>query len=274
MTIGGLIVLTAACMISEQDPVGETEDRMLAATLVILRRAVASASAVGTSGPQDKWEVLLGQNCVKNWLRSTKDHSVIMRYPGEWKFPGGVLEDCDDCLADTATRELREEFLGLTVPNADISMYLVNRKLTKSIKGKRFLMYNYVAMEDDNAWISETDIANTINGNLRRRIHTFNEMLSNGSYWDLSDEEKSLVSPELVMVKWMPLSEAVQVMGSSLDESLTCLNDFQRDEFIKYDINSRDPMFQSMVTLMEIEKLGSYENFRAHDIIMRASNEL
>ena len=46
---------------------------MDAATLVMLRLR------------SSKWQVLLGQNEVKNWLRSTESQTVVMRYPGEWK---------------------------------------------------------------------------------------------------------------------------------------------------------------------------------------------
>jgi hypothetical protein len=35
------------------------------------------------------WEVLLGQNEVINWLRSEPGKPRTMRYPGEWKLPGG-----------------------------------------------------------------------------------------------------------------------------------------------------------------------------------------
>jgi hypothetical protein len=46
---------------------------MNAATLVMLRLRMSN------------WQVLLGQNEVKNWIRSTPSQNVIMRYPGEWK---------------------------------------------------------------------------------------------------------------------------------------------------------------------------------------------
>ncbi|CAN0388729.1 unnamed protein product [Ectocarpus fasciculatus] len=254
-------------MHSEEDPL------MQAATVVILRRTLAKATTVKAGAPTSGWDVLLGQNCVKNWLRSTPGNDVIMRYPGEWKFPGGVIEDSDASLDQTATRELREEFLGVTAADSDISLFLVNKKLTKPIKGKRYLMHNYIAMEDDNAWISESDIESEINSNLQKRFDKFNAMLADGSYWKLNVTEKSLVSPELSTVQWMPLDDAIYAMGSSLDDRLICVNDWQRIEFEKYNIHARDPMFQSMVTLLEVQKLGSYEKIRSQDDVMRASNE-
>jgi hypothetical protein len=36
--------------------------------------------------------VLLGQNECINYLKSTISTNIIMRYPGEYKFPGGVVE--------------------------------------------------------------------------------------------------------------------------------------------------------------------------------------
>lgn len=45
-----------------------------AATVICLRRT-----------KEDSWEVLLGQNVVKNWLRSSEDRDVIMRYTFEFE---------------------------------------------------------------------------------------------------------------------------------------------------------------------------------------------
>lgn len=232
-------------------------ETMNAATVVILRRCVASTTS--------QWEVLLGQNVVKNWLRSTKDNTVIMRYPGEWKFPGGVVEPQDPSLKSAAIRELNEEFLGLDLNDTDLSLFLVNKKLTKPIKGRRYVMHNFVAMEVDNPWITNRDIKQIINDKLHHRTRTFERCIKDYSFWELDDIEKSNMSPELVCVDWHPLHEAISLMGSSLNDRLVCVNDWQRQEFEKYGINQRDPMFQSMVTLMEIEELRTYENIIARD---------
>lgn len=258
------------------DSEGEDVELMQAATVIILRRATAPAAALTATSSaavkksrRDTWEVLLGQNCVKNWLRSSPDKDVIMRYPGEWKFPGGVLEPADRSMEQTATRELREEFIGIDAPDSDISLYLVNRKLTKPIKGKRYLMHNFVAMEDDNPWITATDILQIVNTNLQKRVNEFNKKLEDGSFWSLNSEERSEYSPEIAQVQWLSLSDAVHVMGSSLDDRLTIVNEYQRLEFEKYGIEARDPMFQSMVTLLEIEKLETFERIKAQDEVMR-----
>ena len=92
---------------------------MTAATVVCLRRC------------SSKWQVLLGQNEVKNWLRSSISSTVLMRYPGEWKFPGGVVElDKDNSLSNTAIRELNEEFIGLHVNSDNCKLRLLNIKTT------------------------------------------------------------------------------------------------------------------------------------------------
>ena len=244
----------------------DTLEFMNAATISLLRH-------VATGPTSSRLEVLLGQNCVKNWLRSTIDKEVIMRYPGEWKIPGGAVDSCDTSIEETATRELREEYIGVTASDPEISLHLINKKLTKPIKGRQYLMHNFVAMEDDNPWITATDLASTINQNLQNRFGKFNQRIEDGSYWSLSDEDKSQLSPELVRVEWMPIDIAIEQMGSSLDDRLICVNTYQRSEFEKYNIHARDPMFQSMVTLMDIKKLGTLEAMKVQDTIMRTSNE-
>lgn len=263
-------------MNSYPDEGEEAVELMQAATIIILRHARSSGGNSGATGKG--LEVLLGQNMVKNWLRSTPDKTVIMRYPGEWKFPGGVVERTDNSLEQTAIRELREEFIGVApiheVKDSDISLYMVNKKLTRPVKGKRYAMHNFVAIEDDNPWITANDIASTINENLQTRMSTFNSQIEDGSFWQLDSETKAFVSPELVAVQWMSLPMAISRMESSLNETgkLSCVNEWQRDEFKKYDIRRRDPMYQSMVTLMEIQQLGSLENFRAQDASIKSSS--
>ena len=55
------------------------------------------------------WEVLMGQGEVQNWMRSRPGHQVPMRYAGEWKFAGGVV-DPGETPQQAAVRELGEEF--------------------------------------------------------------------------------------------------------------------------------------------------------------------
>ena len=63
--------------------------------------------------------MLLGQNQVVNWVRSTPTSLATMRYPGEFKLPGGNVDPTDGSTLAAARRELHEELLkpaGLEVP--------------------------------------------------------------------------------------------------------------------------------------------------------------
>eukprot|EP01052_Picozoa_sp_SAG31_P010665 SAG31_NODE_590_length_13794_cov_22.123695_4_plen_132_part_00 len=61
-------------------------------------------------------EVLMGQGEIVNWVRSSQDEKVFMRYPGEMKFAGGSV-DAGESLVQAASRELAEEFM-IDVPIA------------------------------------------------------------------------------------------------------------------------------------------------------------
>lgn len=246
---------------------------MNAATIVCLRAARKSVTQLATgntgnypSARNQGFEVLLGQNECKNWLRSSPENEVIMRYPGEWKFPGGAVDSSDKSFKDTALRELSEEFLGLDIPSevAADSILLFNTKLTRPIQNRRYQMYNYVALVDDaNAdWIND-QVLEKINQALQQKRSTFEEMLASGRYWDMSKEEKMQYSPEVVRVKWFPLEDAIEMM----DDSTVFVDDWQRRHFEKYQIPKRDPMHVTAESLAEIR---DHEDMRS----VRASAEL
>lgn len=223
-----------------------------------------------------------------------------MRYPGEWKFPGGVQEDTDASLRETALRELREEFIGLEIPeHCTPTLRLINRKLTRPIQGRQYWMHNYAALDEENPWIGEmadangngssscsssssscsesatnsgdTDdpLASKVNQHLTQRVQRFESMLADGSYWSLTPEQKSTVSPELMWVRWMCLDSAIALMSSEKDAAhLPFVNDWQREQFARYGVSGRDPMYQSMVTLQEVQALGGVEEIRRRDAEM------
>ena len=204
-----------------------------------------------------KWKVLLGQNVVKNWMRSTNSNTVIMRYPGEFKLPGGVAESQDLSIQDTALRELQEEFLGVNFCGAyPPSLHLFTKKLTIPIKNKRYYMHNFIAIGDENPWITE-DLDGIINHNLEEKRLRFDAALESGEFWSLGDEEKSTLSPELVKVEWIELDEAILMMRGSLQESspISYVNEWQREEFARYSLVTRDPMYQTMKVLEEAKEL-------------------
>lgn len=253
-------------------------ETMNAATVVLLRRQAirgattsASTSSSSSSSSKGSWQVLLGQNMVQNWLRSTPDRPVVMRYPGEWKFPGGAQDEADVDMKATALRELEEEFCGIRVPRevsassvfsaSQVQLYATSKKLTRPIGGRRFWMYNYVAAMEENEWIPE-DVEDVVNANLTRRLETFQRQLSDGSFWSLPDSMKMEISPELRRVKWMDIDSAIEVLESAHLDPSSRVDEWQREQFESLGVIQRDPMYQSMVILKEVRALGSIDNFR------------
>lgn len=238
---------------------------MNAATLVCLRQRPSDTSA--TAGSSPTWEVLLGQSEVKNWLRSTEKLTHIMRYPGEWKFPGGVVDDCDASLEATALRELQEEFMGL--PEAAVKharVHFLGEKLTKPIQRRCHRMFNFVAFEDENAeWMSDAVLCN-VNATLQAKREAFEQQyLADGSFWRMdSDEEKMRVSPEIHRVQWFPIGMAMQMMRSTLVAPYTPVDEWQKNEFDRYGVAKRDPMYITFRVLQDIADVQPSNALKAH----------
>ncbi len=259
---------------------------MNAATLVCIRSSRRYPSS---------FQVLLGQNEVINWLKSSLSPSLssssdslslslspslssslssttlsssisfhMMRYPGEWKFPGGGYEESDGRLERTALRELQEEFLGIFCPIHEIEreMSLFNIKQTLPVKGREYMMYNYLVIDELNRWSDEE--IERVNERLQRRKSHFFELLSDGSYWELDQEEKSEVSPEVHRIQWIEIDDAIKMMKSAHSPSMCYVDDWQRSEFEKYGVRQRDPMYQSMMVLKEIREFSSLETLKHH----------
>jgi 8-oxo-dGTP pyrophosphatase MutT (NUDIX family) len=98
-------------------------------------------------------QVLMGQIEVVNWVRSSPKNTIIMRYAGEYKFAGGSKGEAET-LADTARRELSEEFAIEVPPSAVIPPFRGNS--TRAFKGESFLMYNFVCF-DENEWLARVE---------------------------------------------------------------------------------------------------------------------
>jgi 8-oxo-dGTP pyrophosphatase MutT (NUDIX family) len=179
-----------------------------------------------------------------------------MRYPGEWKFPGGVMESTDESLEITAIREFQEEFLAIKCPaNIQDQISLFNRKYTLPVQGRQYEMNNFLIYDEDEVWSDEE--IQRVNQNLILKKEKFLESKSTGEYWSLSHEEKSLLSPEVYQLQWFDLDEAIALMESAQHHSPKFVNDWQYEEFQRYGIQQRDPMYQSMMTLIEIRQAHS-----------------
>ena len=200
-------------------------------------------------------QVLMGQSEVVNWPRSSAQELVFMRYGGEFKFAGGSREQ-HESLEQTARRELGEEFM-ITVPaDAVLRPFRVNS--TKALGGKAFIMYNYVAIAEENPWLMQLDVG-TANRDLHDRRKQFKP---DAAFWEMSREEREMYSPEVYQLQWLDIADAVDMMLTSKCLSLVPVNNFQRDEFGKYGIQKRDPMFASMMTLQLVEDCGSVQGVK------------
>lgn len=226
---------------------------MIAATLICCRKIIIHENKTIGKDRIIKYQVLLGQNEVINWLKSTPSRYHPMRYPGEWKFPGGTCDPHDESLEMTAIREFQEEFLGIHCPYDYLqeNIKLFNQKLTIPIQGRKYQMNNFIIYDDQNFWNDE-EIAK-VNLNLLTKKQQFHESLTNGNFWNLSLEEKFTLSPEVHELRWFDIDEAIDLMASAQSGEMFA-NDWQRDEFQKYGIYQRDPMYQTMMTLIELRQ--------------------
>jgi hypothetical protein len=180
----------------------------------------------------------------------------LMRYGGEFKFFGGSKDEEDMSLKDTAERELREELLIQSSTPIE-SIRLFNTKITKVIKGRSYNMHNFVAFESENRFLQELEDVSSVNKLLRQRENEFQALLRSGAWWTMSKEKRIHISPETHQVKWWKLRDIIKILFESKSQVLRPVNQFQLDEFNKYNIKNRDAMFQTMATLIEIDQFDS-----------------
>jgi len=197
------------------------------------------------------WEVLMGQSEVQNWLRSTSSQAAIMRYPGEMKFPGGTKDEEDPSMEAVARRELEEEFHTTVPPGAKLRLFSV--KQTKPVRGVSHMMHNFVAIAEENPWLQELRVER-VNKSLEDRRARFGIAVNTETFWTLSSAEKAALSPEVRRVDWIPIRDAVWHSMTSKSVPVIFINDFQKSEFERLGVRTRDPMFQTMWILMELER--------------------
>lgn len=209
------------------------------------------------------WEVLMGQNEVVNWLRSTPEKQHLMRYPGEWKYAGGTV-DPGETVEVAARRELEEEF-DLQLPSAPerVVLRLQSVRQTRVISGVSNIMFNYVAVADENPWLEEMDVP-ALNARLQAKRMRHAELLSSGKFWSMSEAEKEECSPEVREVRWMSMKDAVMAAFSSMHPELTPHNEFQASEFARVGRSHRDTMFLTMALLLDVASFPSLRTLRRH----------
>jgi hypothetical protein len=67
-------------------------------------------------------------------------------------------------------------------------------------------------------------------------------------------EDKSRLSPEVYACAWLDIGRACEMSMTSNCEAFVPCNEWQREQFDLHGVVRRDPMFQTMSTLMELEK--------------------
>jgi 8-oxo-dGTP pyrophosphatase MutT (NUDIX family) len=227
-----------------------------------LRALMGSAGEISFDSD---WEVLLGQATVVNWLKTTPRKLRFMRYGGEWKLAGGNV-DPGESVADAARRELHEEFLAPlragVPPLAAIRLRPFCTKQTRPVRGVSNLMHCFVALEDENSWLAQLDVAE-VNAGLERRRRRFAAQswdeaagMPSADFFEKPPKQREEITPEVQAVAWLPLCDAVRHTLSSMVPG-TRVNAYQDRAFAKYGRKRRDPMFITGAVLMELEGFPS-----------------
>eukprot|EP01065_Artemidia_motanka_P026715 TRINITY_DN31975_c0_g1_i1.p1 TRINITY_DN31975_c0_g1~~TRINITY_DN31975_c0_g1_i1.p1 ORF type:complete len:896 (+),score=202.48 TRINITY_DN31975_c0_g1_i1:62-2689(+) len=210
----------------------------------------------------NRWEVLMAQREVKNWLRSgpQANETVLMRYPGEYIFPGGAT-DPGESPEEAARREVAEE-LGISVPE-NAKLHLVSVKQTRPIRFRSNLVYVYAAVADENPWLAALD-GDSVQARFSEGRARFEKLAASGAYWKMPLKERLRVAPELHGARWMPMQEAVKNAFTSMNISLQPVNSFQKSEFARLGLTERDPMFLTLALLLDVERFKSTQELARH----------
>mmetsp|Transcript_13407 Transcript_13407/g.21906 ORF Transcript_13407/g.21906 Transcript_13407/m.21906 type:complete len:352 (-) Transcript_13407:1179-2234(-) len=213
------------------------------------------------------WEILMGQNEVINYVRSSEEKLVCMRYPGEFKIAGGHVED-NESMVLAAKRELHEEFIqhsGLSVGLEEITVRPFSIEQTKPVRGVSHLMYNFVALEDENPWLEELDLSST-NRSLKEKRERFMDMISGkeSAFWDMPRMEREKYSPEVKQISWVPIQTALENCLTTLLPGQVYVNGWQREELANIGRAHRDPMLVTASLVSELEMFLSSTSLKAY----------
>ena len=213
------------------------------------------------------WEVLMCQRQAVNWLRSKSiTNTTQMRYPCEYNFAGGTCE-ANETIEETALRELCEEINIPQIPLEEANLKLFSVKQTRPVRGTSNIMYNFIMFANENKWLPSID---SINQSLHDKEMYFYEniILNNNNDKTMQDrffnndmpiEEKELISPEMHQVNWLPLDVGIRYSFTSMNRDLFIINEYQQEQFNKYHIKNRDPLFITMQVLCELEQYPTVE---------------
>eukprot|EP00931_Biecheleriopsis_adriatica_P076995 TRINITY_DN50640_c0_g1_i1.p1 TRINITY_DN50640_c0_g1~~TRINITY_DN50640_c0_g1_i1.p1 ORF type:complete len:367 (-),score=91.63 TRINITY_DN50640_c0_g1_i1:49-1122(-) len=220
-----------------------------------------------------RWEVLMGQREVQNWLKSSPGSDVPMRYPGEWNFAGGAI-DPGEAPEDAARRELQEEFrIPQPLTKHSCKLRLLSIKQTRPISNVSNIMYNYVAAAEENPWLEQLDVE-AVNKLLAERREQHRKLLEAGAFFDLTKADREEVTPEIHQVQWLDMRSAVLDAFSSMNRTVVPVNAFQQQEFMRLGIARRDPMFLTMATLLEVDTFPSVRSLISHSRQLCPDEEL
>jgi len=111
--------------------------------------------------------------------------------------------------------------------------------------------------------VAEFDIA-AANERLQQRRDQFAMCVADGSFESLSKEEKEAVAPEVREIVWLDLVEAVSHAYTSMHKEFTPVNEFQRAALEEHGVHKRDPLFITMLSLLELETFPSTAALLAH----------
>ena len=193
-----------------------------------------------------------------------------MRFGGEWKCAGGGVEPCDnkDTMA-TAVREFEEEFLT-PVPSTGSVIRKFGKRHIGPVKNRTYTVHQYVVIADErgNEWLRDIDI-DGINRRLENKRRSFAASVSDGSYFNMPDEERMAISPEVHTVAWLPLAQGVHHAFTSMNrpcatgmassppdcwlDQLEPVNDFQASEFKRIGVWKRDELLDQLATFLRLD---------------------
>lgn len=119
---------------------------------------------------------------------------------------------------------------------AECKLRLLSVMQTKPVRNISYVMHNFVAVAEENPWLSVLD-ACAVNAALEQRRVDHAVAVENGSFWALGKTEKE-PSP---------------------------VNKFQGEEFARLGLAHRDPMFVTMAVLLDVDSFPSAASFFDHE---------